>query len=354
MGRGRGGRTNLENRHWIMKYTKESILLGASQKSCCNLIGISVRTFERWKKTPFKKDQRAGPKSWKHKLTIEEKEYMKIIANGPEYRDLTPNQLVPKLADKGVYIASERSFYRVLKEAKMNKHRGKSAAKRSRKPLHLVASKPNQVWSWDITYLHSPIRGEYYYLYLVMDIYSRAIVGWSLHTEQTSDLSSKLIDKCCINEGIRKNQLTLHSDNGSPMKGATMLATLQKLGVVASFNRPSVSSDNPFSESLFKTLKYRPGYPDKAFKSVIECNEWIGKFVEWYNYTHLHSEISYTTPMSRHLNKDKQILENRKVVYTRAKELHPLRWMNKIRDWNKIEKVSLNPEKVVKRYYEVA
>lgn len=354
MGRGRGGRTNLEKRHQIMQSVKQAVLEGASRKSCCKVIGIDRRTLERWKKNPLRKDQRQGPKVWKHKLTQDEKNYMKVIANNSNYRNLSPNQFVPLLADKGVYIASESSFYRVLKEAKMNAHRGKTNPKRSRKPLSLKAIRPNQVWSWDITYLHSPIKGEYFYLYLVMDIYSRAIVGWKIHTEQTADLSSKLIDECCKLQGIKKDQLILHSDNGGPMKGATMLATLQKLGVVPSFNRPSVSSDNPFSESLFKTLKYRPGYPDKAFKSEVEAEGWVNKFVGWYNHEHLHSEIKYTTPMSRHEHKDDKILENRKEVYLKAKENHPGRWMRGIRNWDKIKEVSLNPEKIMKSFYQVA
>lgn len=337
-----------------MKSVKEAVIEGASIKSCCLLIGISQRTIERWKKHPLRKDQRQGPKTWKHPLTPEEKDYMRVIANHPEYRNLSPNQFVPLLADKGIYIASERSFYRVLKEAKMNAHRGRSNPKRSRKPLNLIATRPNQVWSWDITYLPSPIKGEYFYLYLVMDVYSRAIVGWKIHSEQTANLSSALIDECCKREKIKKNQLALHSDNGGPMKGATMLATLQKLGVVASFNRPSVSSDNPFSESLFKTLKYVPSYPEKAFKSESDVTEWVTRFTGWYNFKHLHSEIRYTTPMSRHLGEDEAILEKRNEVYLKAKDANPNRWIRGTRNWNKIKEVSLNPEKVMKRFYEVA
>ena len=142
----------------------------------------------------------------------------------------------------------------------------RSKAKRNKKPEAIVANGPLEVWSWDITYLKSPVKGMYYYLYLVMDIYSRMVVAWEIHEEQTSELSSIMISNACKRHKIKRNKIILHSDNGGPMKGATMLATLHKLGISPSFNRPSVSCDNAYSESLFKTLKYKPGYPN-SFKS---------------------------------------------------------------------------------------
>lgn len=345
---------SLENRHKIMKIINEANKQGARILSCCKTVGLSTRTLQRWKKEPLKSDQRKGPGVWQHKLTADEKSHMIAIANSPAYRDLNPNQFVPLLADKGIYIASERSFYRVLKEKKLLRHRGKSSPKKNKKPLHLLATRPNQVWSWDITYLKSNIRGEYFYLYLVMDIFSRAIIGWKVYDEQTSQKSSILIKECCSREKVNKGELSLHSDNGGPMKGATMLSTLQKLGVIPSFNRPSVSSDNPFSESLFKTLKYVPSYPDKAFKSLEDARIWVEKFVHWYNYQHLHSEISFTKPMDRHLGKDVEVLKRRKEVYEKAKKNNPIRWKKQTRNWEKIQKVSLNPEKIVKDYQKVA
>ena len=184
------------------------------------------------------------------------------ICNQPEHASLPPSQIVPRLADQGRYLASEASFYRVLREADQLHHRGKAQAPRTlSKPTGHKASGPNQVWSWDITYLATTVAGLFYRLYLVMDIYSRKIVGWEVHEREAAEHAAVLIRKAVLAEGITDQGLVLHSDNGSPMKGATMLATLQRLGVVPSFSRPSVSNDNPYSESLFGTLKYTPAFP---------------------------------------------------------------------------------------------
>ncbi|RPH47672.1 MAG: transposase, partial [Desulfobacteraceae bacterium] len=150
-----------------------------------------------------------------------------------------------------------------------------------------------------MTYLKSVIKGLFYYLYMIVDIFSRMIVGWSIHPEESADHAGRLISDACLTQGVARDQLILHSDNGGPMKGATMLVTLQFLGVLPSFSRPRVSDDNPYSESLFKTLKYRPEYPDKPFSSIEDAEVWVQAFVNWYNYEHLHSSINYVTPYSR-------------------------------------------------------
>jgi len=208
-----------------------------------------------------------------------------------------------------------------------------------------VARKPNEVYSWDITYLKSPIKGHYYYLYLIMDIFSRMIIGYRIEESENSEFAADLMDQCCIQQKIQKNQLTLHADNGGPMRGATMLATLQSLGVIPSFSRPSVSDDNPFSEALFKTLKYRPSYPDGAFASLEEAREWVRRFTGWYNTQHLHSGIKFVTPLSRHEGLDKAQLERRHSIYEKAKLINPLRWSGKTRNWTHVTEVHLNPGK---------
>ena len=169
-----------------------------------------------------------------------------------------------------------------------------------------------------------------------------------MHEKESSAHASLLIRKTCLAEGVQQDQLVLHSDNGSPMKGATMLATLQKLGVVPSFSRPSVSDDNPYSESLFRTLKYTPSYPAKPFQSIETARKWVHEFVQWYNDEHRHSGIQFVTPNQRHQGKDKEILEKRKAVYQAAKEKNPKRWSGEIRDWNPVTKVWLNPPKEVR------
>jgi putative transposase len=158
------------------------------------------------------------------------------------------------------------------------------------------------------------------------------------------NLADVMVD-ICLREGVKPGQVTLHSDNGGPMKGATMLATLQELGVVPSFSRPSVSNDNPYSESLFKTLKYRPDYPDKKFADLDAARQWVGEFITWYNHQHLHSGIKFVTPQQRHLGLDKEILRRRHTVYQQAKTNHPNRFSKETRNWEHQTQVYLNPEK---------
>jgi len=170
-------------------------------------------------------------------------------------------------------------------------------------------------------------------------------VGWQVHGEELSLFAADLMTDICQREGIERNQITLHSDNGSPMKGATMLATLQELGVVPSFSRPSVSNDNPYSESVFRTLKYRPEYPEKPFVDISAARGWVSSFVHWYNHEHRHSGIKFVTPEQRHTGEDIQILSKRKQVYEKARSQNPGRWTGKTRNWDRIDKVYLNPEK---------
>ena len=210
-----------------------------------------------------------------------------------------------------------------------------------------MATVPNQIFSWDITYLPTLVKGVFLYLYLVMDIYSRKIVGWQVHEEESSALAADLMIDICQRENIKRDQVTLHSDNGSPMKGATMLATLQNLGIMPSLSRPSVSDDNPYSESLFRTLKYRPDYPDKPFSDLQSARTWVEGFAGWYNHKHLHSGIKFITPAQRHAGEDVQILAGRHQVYQKAKSENPLRWSGETRDWNPTKEVHLNPGKPV-------
>jgi putative transposase len=238
--------------------------MGARLETACGVLDISPRTLQRWQKAGgVKADGRqaaAQQRTPANKLSAAERQRIVTVANQPEWAGLPPSQIVPRLADRGEYIASEASFYRVLREAEQVVHRGKASAPRQHRPRTWVATGPNQVWSWDITYLASTVAGVFFYLYLIMDIFSRKIVGWEIHPEQTSAQAAALFRQAHLREGIVAEALVVHSDNGSPMKGATLLVTLQRLGVVTSFSRPSVSNDNPYSEALFKTCKYRPGF----------------------------------------------------------------------------------------------
>jgi transposase InsO family protein len=331
------------NRVVILQLVSDSVAGGCRQAKACEAIGVSERRLQRWIISKGKEDQRHGPKTEStNKLTLEEKSRMIAIASSKEFCDLSPHQIVPKLADRGVYIASESSFYRVLKAKKLLKHRGRSKPKTVKKIKGHEVFAPLKLLSWDITYLHSCVQGQYFYLYLFLDVFSRKAVGWEIYDKESAEYSSILLNKICLDEDIEKNSITLHSDNGSPMKGATMLVTMQRLGVVPSFSRPAVSNDNPFSESLFKTLKYCPQYPSKPFTTIDDAKEWVKNFICWYNTEHLHSAISFTTPASRHCGEDKIILEKRDSIYKVARQKNPNRWSGKTRNWEKINRVRLN------------
>ncbi len=335
----------LSDRKHLSGLIEEAVNSGARRSECCRVLEFSVRTLQRWEKDPEQADRRRGPSKSPKQLTEAERQTVITVATSVEYRDLPPSQIVPRLADRGVYVASESSFYRILKKSALTTHRMNARPRTYLRPVPVIATAPNKVWSWDITYLKSPVRGQYFYLYMIMDVFSRKIVGYEVYLTESADYASALIVDATKRHGVGREQLTLHSDNGGPMKGATMLATLQKLGVVPSFSRPRVSDDNPFSESLFKTLKYRPSYPDGAFANIAEAREWVERFVTWYNTEHRHSEINYVTPESKHEGHDFEILKKRTLLYEQAKATNPLRWTKEVRKWTQITEVLLNPTK---------
>lgn len=344
---GRGRRHGVEERQEAIELAEEANRNGARMTEACAMIGVSVRTVERWRKSGIHQDGRKGPTGAPaNKLSQEEREEVLKIVNSHENRDLSPNQIVPRLADSGVYVASESTIYRILREEGQQQHRESSRPATHNRPDELLATGSNQVWSWDISYLPAAVRGTFYYLYLVLDVWSRKIVGWEIHDRECMEISSAMIAQIIDANGVDAHQLSLHSDNGGPMKGATMLATLDQLGVMASFSRPGVSDDNPYSESVFRTLKYRPEYPNKPFESIDAARRWMEAFVIWYNTQHLHSGIRFVTPEARHNGEDKEILRQRRLVYENAKQKAPSRWTGKIRNWTQVKTVSLNPAKV--------
>lgn len=322
---------------------REAVISGARKILACELIGVDVRTVVRWETKP--EDGRKGPLSKPgNAFTAEERAKVIEVANSAAYANLPPGQIVPTLADLGIYIASESTFYRIFKSENLLVHRSKSQPRKHVKPEALMATAPNQLWSWDITYLRANIRGMFYYLYLPMDIFSRLIVHWEIHDSESAELASEMITRACEKQGIKRGQIKLHADNGGSMKGATMLSTLHWLGIVPSFSRPSVSDDNPFSEALFKTLKYCPAYPEGGrFESIEAARIWVEKFVSWYNFVHLHSGINWVTPAARHAGIDQAILDQRKVVYEAARQKNPARWSKQTRDWSCPYIVELNP-----------
>jgi len=330
----------------IINLIDKAVASGARLKKAAGIVGLSARTIIRWRKQGGGQDQRNGPLTAPaNKLNNHERQQILDTANSVQFRDLSPKQIVPKLADQGVYLASESTFYRVLKEHKMLTHRQASKPAVPHRPKERVATGPCQVWSWDITYLQTSVKGLFFYLYMVMDVWSRKIIAAQVFDKESMDHSSALLAHACMVHGVQPEELVLHSDNGGPMKGATMLATLHKLGVIPSFSRPSVSNDNPYSESLFRTMKYRPEYPSKPFNDIEQAQSWVDGFVFWYNTQHLHSAIKYVTPDDRHFGREEHILANRKKVYKKARNQNPNRWAKNTRNWNPVHRVWLNPEK---------
>jgi len=344
---------NASDRKNAVKLITEAINSGARLFKACEELGISKRTFNRWEETDSEYiDKRTFCERPEpaNKLTPEEKQEILDIVHSEKYADLPPSQIVPRLADEGIYIASESSYYRILREAKEMNHRGLSKPSVKRPISTYSATAPNQVWMWDITYLNGPIKGKHYYLYLISDLYSRKIVGWEVWEEESAAHASELIRRTTMAECIstKESPLVLHSDNGSPMKGATMLETLYALGIVPSNSRPRVSNDNPYAESIFKTLKYRPNYQPKGFGTLGEARLWVQHFAYWYNNEHKHSGLNFISPSERHNGLADEILKRRTKVYEKARYRHPERWTMDIRDWTLDDEVWLNPERVSK------
>jgi putative transposase len=329
----------------ILELIDEAVAAGAAQERACELAGLDVRTIQRWRRRPDGDDLRHGPKTAPaNKLTSDEEATIVALVTSPEFVSLSPHQLVAKLADMSIYVASEATIYRLLRKRRLLAYRDRARPRKHRRPRELVATGPNQVWAWDITYLPAGVRGQFWFLYAIIDVWSRKVVGWRVHDVQRDDLAADLIDDTCRREGVARDQLALHADNGAAMKGKTMLVKLEELGVLPSFSRPGVSDDNPFAEALFRTLKYRPSYPERPFATADDARGWVAGFVAWYNDDHQHSGIRLVTPSQRHAGHDVAILAHRDDVYRTARKRRPDRWSGDTRDWSHITTVRLNPE----------
>lgn len=348
LGGARGRLISFADREKCCELIGEAVANGATQKSACELMGINPRTYQRWNEgEDLSGDQRMHNHVPAHNVLSEmTRRAILMVINLPNYRTYTPHQIVPRLLDLDVYFASESSFYRVMREHSQIKHRSKSAPGTRKKPEPLVAVEPNRVYSWDITYLMTPIKGLYYYLYMVMDIFSRKIVGWQVHDCESSEHAADLMEDICHREKIEKRKLHIHSDNGAPMKGATLRAKMLDMDVALSYSRPRVSNDNPYSESLFKTVKYHYTFPETPFPSLNNARTWVSGFALWYNEKHFHSQINFVTPNQRHTGEDKRILEHRNKVMELEKLNNPERWTGRqTRNFEYIDAVHLNPHK---------
>ena len=328
-----------------MKLIACAVLDGARRYRACNELGLSLRTVQRWRHVGCDRRQIAQREAPANKLSDSEREAVLHAANQPGFASLTPHQIVPKLADEGIYLASESTFYRVLKAANQQVRRGRAKAPKRRILTTHRADGPNQVWCWDITWLPSTVKGRFFYWYMVKDIYSRKLVANEVHEMESGEHACRLLEKGCLRECTAGRPLVLHSDNGHIMRGALLRESMVALGVEPSFSRPRVSNDNAYAEALFRTAKYCPLWPEQPFDTVTEARLWVQKFIDWYNEEHRHSALKYVTPNERHEGKATALLVARTALYKSAREANPGRWSNRTRNWKLADTVYLNPER---------
>jgi putative transposase len=341
--------TRPEDRQILVHQISEARAGGSRQAPACSLAGIDPRTIQRWRKQAGG-DRRpdAVRPAPSHALTKEERARIVAVANEPRFAETPPARIVPVLADEGVYIASESSFHRVLRgHGQMNRRGRARPPRRSRPPTTHVASRPGDVWCWDVTFLPATVQGRWFYLYLILDIYSRKIVGFEVHGTDSADHAAHLVRRTALAETIHAmpEKPVLHGDNGATLKGTTVLAMLHWLGIEPSYSRPRVSDDNPYAEALFRTAKYRPEFPVKGFAELDAARQWAERFVHWYNDEHRHSGIGYVTPAQRHAGQDRALLAARHELYQQARHSSPRRWSGQTRDWTPVTAVTLNPER---------
>ena len=342
----------LEDRQTLARDIHIAHSAGARLKPACETAGIDLRTLQRWQAGGGlvggdRRPQAVRPVA-RHALSEAERAQVLAVANEPRFAAVPPARIVPMLADEGVYLASESTFSRILREHGQSALRGRAKAPKAiRPPTTHIAAAVRQVWCWDMTYLPAQVMGRWFHLYLILDLYSRKIVGWEVHDSDHAGHAVHLVRRTALVEGIAalSAKPVLHGDNGSTLKATTVLAMLNWLGVKPSYSRPRVSDDNAYAESLFRTAKYRPEFPAKGFADLDEARAWAAGFVHWYNVDHRHSGIRYVSPAQRHAGEDHTILAERHALYTEARELNPARWSGNTRNWSPIGAVTLNPER---------
>jgi transposase InsO family protein len=341
--------TRLEDRQILMRDIAQARTDGSRLAPACALAGLDPRTLQRWQ-TGDGGDRRpdAGRPVPSRALSEAEQAQIIAVANEPRFAETPPARIVPALADEGIYIASESSFHRVLRAHGQMNRRGRAQPPRpSRPPATHTATRTGEVWCWDVTFLPAQIQGRWFYLYLILDLYSRKVVGFEVHDIDNAEHAAHLARRTALAEGIHAMSArpVLHGDNGATLKATTVLAMLHWLGIKPSYSRPRVSDDNAFAEALFRTAKYRPEFPLKGFADLDAARQWAARFVHWYNHEHRHSGIRYVTPAQRHGGQDGRMLAARHAVYQDARERNPQRWSGQTRNWTPVGVVTLNPER---------
>jgi len=296
-------------------------------KQACQAVGRARATYYRHSRPPAPKPpetRRSSPRA----LTSGEVAEVLDVLHSDRFVDMAPAEIYATLLDEGKYLASVSSMYRILRAAGEVKERRPQATHPARVRPELVATRPNQVWSWDITKLHGPAKWTYFYLYVIIDIYSRQVVGWMVAGRESSALAERLLADTIRKHGVDRDQLTIHADNGSSMASKPVALLLADLGVTKSHSRPHVSNDNPYSEAQFKTLKYRPDFP-RQFGSLEDARGFCQRFFDWYNNAHRHSGIGFHTPADIHYGRALQRRAARARVLAAAYAAHPDRFIRK-------------------------
>ena len=309
--------------------------LVTNTKSACDSFAIARASYYRFVKTSNEDE----PKKQNNilKLSFDEKKQVLDTLHSQRFIDKTPYEVFAALLDEGNYLCSIRTMYRILDEENEVKERRRGHRKKNYSKPELLATMPNQVWSWDITKLKTNTKWNYYYLYVIMDIFSRYVVGWMVEERETAVLAKDFLQQTIGRHNIDGNQLTIHADRGSSMKSKTVAQMLSDLNVMKTHNRPYVSNDNPYSESGFKTLKYNPHFP-QAFGSIQDARQFCRQFFEWYNDEHYHTGISLLTPKVVHFNLSEKVIENRNNTLKNAFINNPARFKNKIPCHKKLPK----------------
>lgn len=298
-------------------------------RRACDAVGeAQARWYRRHRQTPPLPKPERMPAVQPRALSETERKEVRRVLESEEFVDEAPATVYAKLLDQGIYLASVSSMYRILRSHGEVRERRRHASHPAHKKPELIATGPNQCWSWDITKLLGPDKWVYYYLYVIIDIFSRYVPGWMLARAENASLAEALLAETVIKQGIEFGQLTIHADRGSPMTAKPVAHLLADLGVTKSHSRPHVSNDNPYSESQFRTLKYRPDFPDR-FGCYEDAHSHCGRFFGWYNDDHRHSGIGYHTPADVHYGRAEHLREKRAVVLSGAYDLHPERFVRK-------------------------
>ncbi|RPJ32093.1 MAG: IS3 family transposase [Planctomycetaceae bacterium] len=307
-----------------MMETRKELSKHIGISAACQALGVPRSGFYRAQQP--KKEPAPRPAA-ERALSQEERLKVRETLNSERFQDLAPREVYASLLDEKVYICSWRTMYRILDEYKEVRERRNQLQHPAYSKPELLATGPNQLWSWDITKLKGPAKWTYYYLYTILDVFSRYVVGWLIAEGESAGLAQELIRASCQKQGIEPGQLTLHADRGSSMNSKSVALLLADLGVTKSHSRPHVSNDNPFSEAQFKTLKYRPGFPER-FGSLQDARRWARPFFRWYNHEHHHTAIGMMTPATVHYGRAAEVTEQRRQVLAAAYAAHPERFVN--------------------------